>query len=360
MKILIISNSSSGLYKFRKDLIKELTKNNELAVITPNSGFISELENLGCSLNILDINRRGKNILSELKLIFKYKKLIDLYKPEKIITYTIKPNIYIGLITRCLGIDFYPNITGLGTAFQKDNIFKKFIVFSYKIAFKKASKVFFENESNKNLFIKEKICSENNSIVLNGAGVNLNEFNFTELPKFDSINFLFMGRIMKEKGIEELIDAINIIKKKYPNTYFHILGGLEESYESKLTKLESRNLISYHGIVKDVKPYIKQSHCIVLPSYHEGMSNTLLESAAMGRALITSDIPGCREVVKDNKSGYLHKVKDSKDLANKMEKFILLSNEEKISFGKEARKIVEESFDKEKVVEKTIENILNF
>lgn len=213
MKILIISNSSSGLYKFRKDLIKELTKNNELAVITPNSGFISELENLGCSLNILDINRRGKNILSELKLIFKYKKLIDLYKPEKIITYTIKPNIYIGLITRCLGIDFYPNITGLGTAFQKDNIFKKFIVFSYKIAFKKASKVFFENESNKNLFIKEKICSENNSIVLNGAGVNLNEFNFTELPKFDSINFLFMGRIMKEKGIEELIDAINIIKK---------------------------------------------------------------------------------------------------------------------------------------------------
>ncbi|HGD0577394.1 TPA: glycosyltransferase [Clostridium perfringens] len=187
----------------------------------------------------------------------------------------------------------------------------------------------------------------------------MNEYKFEQLNDLSSINFLFMGRIMKEKGIDELFKAIEQIKSKYTNINFDILGGLEEKYKTKIDELEFKNLITYHGMVDDVRPYIKNSHCILLPSYHEGMSNTLLEGAAIGRALITSDIPGCREVVKANKSGFLHKVKNSKDLAEKIEKFILLSDEEKISFGKESRKIVEEKFDKKKVVQKTIENIMN-
>ncbi|MDK0613776.1 glycosyltransferase family 4 protein [Clostridium perfringens] len=359
MKILIITNSSSGLYKFRKKLIQELVKENEINVITPDSGFIDELKELGCNIDILDIDRRGKNILSEIKLIFKYRKMISKYKPEKIITYTIKPNIYIGLINNLFKIDFYPNITGLGTAFQEDNLFKKFIINIYKLAFKNVKKVFFENSYNNEVFLKEKICTKNNSIVLNGAGVDLEEYKFTDLPSFDSIRFLFMGRIMKEKGIDELFDAIKFIKNKYPNTCFDILGGLEESYKEKIDELENMNLIKYYGRVDDVKPYIKRSHCILLPSYHEGMSNTLLEGAAMGRALITSNIHGCKEAVIDGKSGFLHNIKDVKDLVDKIEKFIYLSNEEKIAFGKESRRIVEKKFDKKKVVEHTIEKIFS-
>ncbi|MDV5102914.1 glycosyltransferase family 4 protein [Clostridium perfringens] len=361
MKVLIIANSSSGLYQFRKDLIKELVKKgNEVQIITPNDGFISELEILGGNLNIFNINRRGKNIISELKLMIRYRKFIVKYKPKKVITYTIKPNVYCGLITRFLGTDFYPNITGLGTAFQEDNLFKKFIIFIYRISFKKADKVFFENKSNRELFIKEEISDDKNSICLNGAGVNLDEFEFSALPPFETINFIFIGRIMKEKGINELFEAIKIIKAKYKKTRFIILGGLEENYEEYIDNMKNEDLLEYYGEVKDVRTYIKCSHCILLPSYHEGMSNALLEGAAMGRPLITSNIPGCKEAVRNNKSGFLHRVKDSKDLANKIEKFILLSNEEKIAFGKESRKIVEEKFDKKKVIDKTIENIFEY
>ncbi|MGU9099115.1 glycosyltransferase family 4 protein [Clostridium perfringens] len=360
MKILIVTNSSSGLYNFRRDLIKELIKqSNIIEVITLNDGYIDELKELGCNLYILKMDRRGKKIISELKLLFKYKNFIKKINPDKIVSYTIKPNIYCGLITRALGIDFYPNITGLGTAFQKEGYFKKFIIFMYKISFKKAKKVFFENQNNKEIFLKEKISKNENSISLNGAGVNINYFEFGKLPNFETINFLFMGRIMKEKGVEELFEAIKYIKGKYKKTRFVILGSLEEDYETYISNLNKENILEYYGEVKDVRPYIKESHCILLPSYHEGMSNTLLEGAAMGRALITSDIPGCREAVIDNKNGFLHRVKDSKDLEYKIEKFINLSNQEKINFGKKSREIVEINFDKKLVVNKTINNIFN-
>ncbi|ELC8431194.1 glycosyltransferase family 4 protein [Clostridium perfringens] len=361
MKLLIVANSSLGLYKFRKEIIESLAKKGDsIKILTPDRGKIEELESLGCEVAIVDIDRRGKNILSEIKLLLKYIVFIRKYKPDKVITYTIKPNIYCGIITRIYNIDFYPNITGLGTAFQKDGFFKELIIKIYRIALKKAKKVFFENKSNENVFIEKKICSRDKSVVLNGAGVNLNEYKFEQLNPLTSINFLFMGRIMKEKGIDELFEAIEQIKSKYPNINFDILGGLEEKYKTKIDELEFKNLITYHGMVDDVRPYIKNSHCILLPSYHEGMSNTLLEGAAIGRALITSDIPGCREVVKNNINGFLHRVKDASDLQCKIEKFISLSNDKKISFGKESRKIVEKEFAKEKIVDITIKNIFNY
>ncbi|EGT0015006.1 glycosyltransferase family 4 protein [Clostridium perfringens] len=201
-------------------------KENEINVITSDSGFIDELKELGCSIDIIDINRCGKNIFSELRLIFKYRKIINKYKPEKIITYTIKSNIYVGLINNLFKIDFYPNITGLRTAFQEENLFKKFIINIYKLAVKNAKKDFFENSYNNEVFLKE-------------------------------------------KGINELFEAIKFIKNKYPNTCFDILGSLEESYEGKIDELENMNLINYYGEVKNVKPYIKQSHCILLPSFME-------------------------------------------------------------------------------------------
>lgn len=358
MKILIVGNSTIGLFKFRKELISRILElGNEVVVAVPNDGLVDEIKNLGCSVKIIDLDRRGKNVFSELKLIFRYKKLIKEEKPDKIITYTIKPNIYCGIISRIYKKEFYPNITGLGTAFQCDSFIKKIVGTLYRIAFRNVNKVFFENIENRDIFIKEKICNKEKTVVLNGAGVNLEEFKRESLPSFETINFIFMGRIMKEKGIEELFYAIKEIKKEYINTNFFILGGFEENYKEELEKMNKEGLLIYYGIQKDVRKYIRKAHCCILPSYHEGMSNTLLECAAMGRAIIASNIPGCREVISDKQSGFLVEVKNCYELKKKIIDYINLNQYDKERFGKESRKIVETKFKKDDIISETIKNI---
>ncbi|MGV3026958.1 glycosyltransferase family 4 protein [Clostridium thermobutyricum] len=358
MKILIVGNSTIGLFKFRKELISRILElRNEVVVAVPNDGLVDEIKSLGCSVRIIDLDRRGKNVFSELKLIFRYKKLIKEEKPDKIITYTIKPNIYCGIISRIYKKEFYPNITGLGTAFQCDSFIKKIVSTLYRIAFRNVNKVFFENTENREIFIKEKICNKEKTVVLNGAGVNLEEFKQEPLPSFETINFIFMGRIMKEKGIEELFYVIKEIKKEYINTNFFILGGFEENYKEELEKMNKEGLLIYYGIQKDVRKYIRKAHCCILPSYHEGMSNTLLECAAMGRALITSNIPGCKEVVIDGKSGFLTEVRNKEDLKEKVLKYINSTNNDKKKMGLLSRKHIESNFDKNEIVNQTIENV---
>lgn len=359
MKILIVTNSSSGLYKFRKELIKKLiNKGNYVKIITPFNGFIDELEKLGCEFINIKIDRRGKNIFKEISLFLKYKQLIKKENPDIIISYTIKPNIYCGLISRIYKKDFFPNITGVGSIFQKESILKKLVCFTYRISLKKSKKIFFENEYNNKIFIKEKICTKNNSIILNGAGVNLEEFKFESLSDFKNINFIFIGRIMKEKGVDELFYVIEEIKKEYKNINFLILGKLEENYKNKLKEMEEKNLLKYYGVKKDVREFIKLSHCCILPSYHEGMSNALLECASMGRALITSNIPGCKEAVVDGKSGFLTEVRNKEDLKEKVLKYINSTNNDKKKMGLASRKHIENNFDKKEVIDITFNNIL--
>lgn len=359
MKIMLIGNDSGGMYKFRKELIERI-RNEKISVITmtPKNKYHEELESISNKSIYLNLDRRGKNIIKEIKLFYSYFKEIKKQNPDKIITYTIKPNIYCGIISRILNIEFYPNITGLGTAFQKENMFKKIICLAYKFAFKNSKKIFFENDMNNKIFIENKICTHDNSVVLNGAGVNLEEYRYEELPNFETINFIFMGRIMKEKGIDELFYAIRELKKKYTNVRFFILGALEEDYEEEIEKMKEEGLLNYYGMQKDVKKFIKKAHCCILPSHHEGMSNTLLECAAMGRALITSDIPGCKEALIYNKTGFVHRVKDKNSLKDKISKYIELEIEKKIEMGKASRNHIEMHFDKRLVVNKTIENIL--
>lgn len=357
MKILIIANSTIGLVKFRKDLIKRLYQNHEVYIATKFDECQDELQGFSNQIIEVDMERRGTNLIQEFKLVLQYWRIIRGIKPELVITYTIKPNIYGGIIARINHIPYVANITGLGTAFQKEGFFKEVVILLYKIALKKSKVVFFENRENQRLFLDSNIVKEEKTWVLNGAGVNLSDFSVEDYPKSDKINFLFLGRVMKEKGVDELFEAMQLLRRDNLNVFLTVVGGCEENYSDKITELVDKGIINYVGWVADVHPYIRDCMCSVLPSYHEGMSNTLLESAAMGRPLIASNIHGCKEAIIDGKSGYCVKKMDSHDLYCKMKQFVELSWAEKEMMGKASREHVEKVFDKRVVVETTVERM---
>lgn len=356
-RILILANNSGGLYRFRKELIQRLqTVGYEVIASTPFDDNIQDLRNLNIDLIETNINRRGMNPIKDFQLILKYYQLLKRVKPCLIITYTIKPNLYGSMVAIFLHIPYAINITGLGTAFQTENFIKKMVTVWYRFVCKRAKVVFFENIGNKEVFIDNHIVKEEKCCVLNGAGVNLDDFKFKDYPQDDKkIHFLFIGRIMKEKGVDELFYAIKKIHQQNENIVLDILGNYEDDYQEVIDELVNQKIINYYGYQDDVRPFIEQSHCFVLPSYHEGMANTLLESAAMGRPLITSNIHGCKEAIHNN--GYLCEVKNKEDLYLKIKQFIELDYEDKKKMGTESRKHMEHMFDKQNVVDETLRGL---
>ena len=276
-------------------------------------------------------------------------------KPDLVITYTIKPNVYGGLACRLLGTAYAVNITGLGTAFQKDGLLKKLVTFLYRTALKKAKVVFFENSGNRQVFLDGNIVAEEKTCLLSGAGVNLQHYACAPYPEGGTTRFLFVGRVMQEKGIGELFAAMERLRAEGADCCLDVLGGFEENYAQIIRRHEEAGWLHYHGYVTDVRPYIEKAHCFVLPSYHEGMANTNLECAAMGRPVITSNIPGCREAVLDGISGLLCEPKDADSLYEAMKRFLNLPQETRTQMGKAGRKHMEAVFDKKKVVSETLE-----
>lgn len=356
-KILILANNSGGLYGFRHELIARLMQNAEVYVSTPFDDKIPELTELGCHLIETPIDRRGINPINDASLLKTYKKMIREIMPDLVITYTIKPNIYGGIACNALKIPFVANVTGLGTAFEKDNILKKLVTFLYKRTFSKCRTVFFENTANQQYFIKQGIIPADIAYALHGAGVNTEYYAYSDYSKSDNHRFLFVGRIMKEKGIEELFTAMKRLSSDDAECSLTIIGEMEEDYTDIIRQYEKQGWLSFAGYQQDVRPYIAESSCFVLPSYHEGMANTLLECASMGRPLITTDIPGCREAVIDNETGFLCRVKDADSLYNAMKSFIALSYDRRKAMGIAGRKHMEDVFAKEKVVDETVSRI---
>lgn len=358
MKILILANHYLTLRVFRRELIQKLSESHEVVISLPEDSkeYMDELRSFGARLVYLkNMDRRAINPIEDLKLISEYKRLLKEEKPDKVITYTIKCNIYGAWACKSQKIPCYCNVTGLGSAFNNGGLLRFITSKMYKYSMNKAEKVFFENKGNEQTVLDMKLFKPSQTYVLNGAGVNLEKFAFTPYPNYeDKITFLFFARIMKEKGVDELFYAIEKLKKEYNNLQFNFIGIYEDEYEEKVKDLESKGLIKYFGFQKNVVPFIQQSNCVVLPSYHEGMANTLLESASVGRPIITSDIYGCKEAVVDKKSGYLVKVQDKENLYIKMKEFINLPYEQKVEMGKMARKHMEDNFDKNDVVNETI------
>lgn len=357
MKVMILANNDVGLYQFRKELIEELLKEHEVVISLPYGDFVKPLEDIGCKFIDTLVDRRGINPIKDLRLFFTYWKILNQENPDLVITYTIKPNVYGGCACRFMKIPYAVNITGLGTAFENGGMLKKIVTVMNKVGCKKAKVVFFENEGNRQIFIQEKIVKESQTHRLNGAGVNLEKYQVAPYPGGEKIKFLFMGRIMAEKGIDELFEAMKHLVSDGSNCELHLLGFYEENYKAKIEKYEAEGWLHYYGYQKDVRPFIEGSHCFVLPSWHEGMANTNLECAASGRPVITSNIHGCLEAVEDGVSGYLCSKQDAESLYQVMKKFTKLSYDERKAMGLAGRKHMEEVFDKKKIVEDTIRHL---
>ena len=357
-RILILSNHHSYTYSFRKEIIQKLLDEGyEVYVNLPYGEKVRLLEEMGCIYIESHLDRRGMNPFADLKLVKSYYDLIKRIKPNVVLSYTIKPNIYGGLICRAFKIPLIANVTGLGTAVGNESILQKILVSLYKLAFKKASCVFFQNESNKDFFVNSGISLKRYKVIP-GSGININEFPYREYPIDDgTIRFLFIGRIMKDKGIEELIEAAKEIKEKHQNIQFDALGFCEEEYKNKVEVLQKKNIITFHGVKDNVRVYLENCNAVIHPTYHEGMSNVLLEAAATGRPILASNIPGCKEIFEEGINGFGFEPKSIKSLSQAIQRFINLSNEERMLMGKAGRKKVEREFDRSIVVNEYLNEI---
>lgn len=351
-KILILSNHHSYTYNFRKEVIQRLLDEGyEIHITLPYGEKVKLLEEMGCIYTESPLDRRGMNLGTDFKLIKSYYRLIRRIKPDAVLSYTIKPNIYGGIICRVLKIPLIANVTGLGTAVGNESILQRALIILYKSAFKKAECIFFQNESNKDFFINHGISLRRYKVIP-GSGINTDEFSYQEYPKDDNIlRFLFIGRVMKDKGIEELIEAAKRIKEEHMNVQFDALGFCEDEYKEKVEILQEKKIITFHGVKDTVREYIKNSHAVIHPTYHEGMSNVLLEAAATGRPVLASNIPGCKEIFDEGISGFGFEPKNIESLTQAILKFIKLNNEERLAMGEEGRKKVQREFDRSIVVD---------
>ena len=358
MKILILANNDIGLYQFRRELIGALREENTVVLSLPYGEMVEPLKAEGCKFIDTAVDRRGVNPITDLKLFFQYRRILKKEQPDLVITYTIKPNIYGGFACRLCNVPYAVNITGLGTAFQGKGLLRAVVTFLYKLGTKRAKVVFFENMENQQIFVDEGIVPAEKTCLLPGAGVNLEHYQVLDYPDSSAeTRFLFIGRVMKEKGINELFSAMRRLHQEGYNCVLDVLGGFEEDYKQQIQQYAREGWLYYHGYQKDVRPFIAASHCFVLPSWHEGMANTNLECAASGRPVITSNIHGCKEAVVEGVSGLLCERKSSESLYQTMKTFLSLSHEERRQMGLAGRRHTEDVFDKRKVVERTLESL---
>lgn len=357
--ILILTNSIFGLHSFRKEVVKAICDlGYKVYISIPEDHAKADyFREIGCEIIITKFSRRGMNPLADFKLMLAYKKLMKQLNPKAVLTYTIKPNIYGGIAARMCKVPQLANVTGLGDAVENGGWLQKLTIGMYKNGLRKAYKIFFQNESNR-LFCIHHNIADDTSVLLPGSGVNLQHHTYQDYPKDEGvIRFLYIGRLMKDKGTSELFEAIRCIKNKYPQTEFQIVGSVDAEYKQELEGLIKSEKVLFWGEQLDIRPYVGAVECTIMPSYHEGMSNVNLESAANGRPVITTSVPGCQETINDGKSGYLIESKSSKSLIDAIERFIALPYNQKVLMGKNGREKVEREFDRQIVVDAYLNEI---
>ena len=356
-KVLILANSASGLYDFRNELVLSLLKEYEVHVSLPDADKVPELAGEGCKVHHTPIDRRGVNPVKDMGLLLSYWKLIGEVKPDVVLTYTIKPNIYGNLCCRMKRIPYIVNITGLGSVFENGGIIQKLVVFLYKLALKKAACIFFQNKKNQEIFEQYGILGKKTRMVP-GSGVNLDRHRFEEYSsKEEKMIFLYVGRVMKEKGMEELLYAAKAICQEYPQVIFRLVGNYEDDYKDVIEQYEKEGILELIGYQKEIHPYYKEAAAVLMPSYHEGMSNVILEASATGRPILASNIPGCQEGFDDGVTGFGFPARDKEALLEALQRFIKLSYEERAQMGRNARAKMEREFDRIQVVNAYLEEI---
>jgi len=364
LKILVLTNSAGGLYHFRSELLETLLgEGYDVFFCVPDiqdAMFVQLLETVGCTYIHTPMSRRGVNPLDDIRLARQYQKVVKEVRPDVILSYTIKPNLYGSFVAARARIPIIMNITGLGSALQTGKL-KSLVTRMYRYAGKHAAVVFFENKANMDWFLTNRLVAPEKTRLIPGSGVNLEKFR--PLPKINDdgvVRFLFIGRIMRDKGIEEYLAAAARIRRQHPDTEFQIVGSYEE--ERYREWLEGNDDVRYLGRSGDVREQIREVDCIVHPSYHEGMSNVLLEGAAMGKPLIASNIAGCREAIDEGVNGFVFEPRCVDDLVDKLERFLSMDRNAWVKMGMKSREKVEREFDRNLVVNaylKAIEEILS-
>lgn len=357
--ILVLTNCVAGLHSFRREVMKAIVDDGYTLYLSfPDKDERAKyFESIGCKLLDVSFNRRGMNPIKDIKLLADYVRIMKKIKPAAVLTYTIKPNIYGGMAATLCGVPQIANVTGLGDSLENPGVLQKLTIALYKFGLRKAKTVFFQNSANRCFCIDKGILHENQSRLLPGSGVNTNYHIYQEYPKEGVLKFLFIARLLKDKGTDEYFEAAKVLKSKYPNTEFQILGSIEGNYRNQVDSLSKEGIIKFLGSTSDVRPFIGDAHCTVLPSYHEGLSNVNLESAANGRPVITTNVPGCCETVDDGITGFLCNARSAESLIEAIEKFINLSHEAKVNMGKEGRKKVEREYDRNIVVNAYIDEL---
>lgn len=357
--ILLSGNTAWGMYNFRHNLLEHLVeKNYDVYVSAPyDKEYFPKLEKIGCHVINIPVDAKGTNPFKELLLVIKYYKLLKKLKPTLSITYTIKPNIFGSIAARIAHVKYLPVTTGMGYVFLTDNITSKVAKLLYRYSFAKAPQVWFLNEEDVNTFCTHKLIHREQTRCLNGEGIDTRHFAFfyRESHSADRIRFLFVGRLLYDKGLKEYVEAASKLKPIYPQAEFHVLGSYwfdNPSAISKGTMEEwvTSGFIIYDGYSSDVRPALHEADCMVLPSYREGMSCSLMEAASTGLPLVVSDVPGCRELVNEDINGYLCKVKDAESLRQTMEKVILLTQKQRLQMGEASRRLMEKKFSTEQII----------
>ena len=359
MKILILANSAGGLLHFRRELLERLVADgHEVVVDLPLDELLKELLGLGvgCIVNT-NLSRHGTNPLQDVLLLKHYLSVIRKERAEMVLTYTIKANVYGGIACQMLHVPYVSNVTGLGIVIENKGLLQSVTLQLYCLGLRKAQKVFFQNEANRDFMLSHKVVDDR-SEVLPGSGVNTDKFYLQEYPGEDEpIRFITVGRIMRDKGTGELLEAARAVKQTYPSVVFCLLGYFDEDWQKAVEDAVDEGVIEYVSRQPDVRPYVAKSHALVHPSWHEGMSNVCLEAASMGRPVLASDVPGCRETFDDGVSGISFTARNALSLAGTIESFIQMPWSEKRAMGLAGREKVVHQFDRQIVVDKYLAEI---
>ena len=360
MKILILTNHQLGLYKFRKELLEAMmAEKYKVYVSVPKDEFTQELRNIGIVvIHNKYMERRGTNPIHDLILLNYYRWLIRKIRPDVVLTYTIKPNIYGGCLCGMMGIPYIANITGLGTSIQNGGALQVLTLLLYRIGLRKAQRIFFQNEENFKYMFRHKAVNNTKINILPGSGVNTDLHGYEPYPESDrKIVFTTIGRIMRDKGIDELLNAASEIKERHPKVVFRLIGDFDEEYENKVKRLQEKGIIEYLGFQKDIHSFVADSHAIIHASYHEGMSNVLLEAASTGRPVIATNVHGCIETFEPDITGIPFEPKNTDSLIRAVEKFLSLTQKEKVEMGRAGRKKMVQEFDRKIVIDKYMSEI---
>ena len=361
--ILLLINHVDDLLYTRRELIKAIQeKKMELIVSCPYDSRLELFPNHNIYLDFVKIDRRGANPFTDFQLLLHYARLGKFYKPKVVLSYSMKPNVYGGAVCRLLKIPHIANISGLGDAVENPGLIRKILLFLLKYSISNSFIVFFQNIENKKFFESQSIVSHLNSRLVNGSGVNLKLHSYEKYPNISGhIRILFIGRILQDKGVTELIQAAKIIHNNKSTFSCDFVGFYEDATLRKLLEdYQNSGAGTYLGVCDDIHKLIMQYHAVILPSYHEGMANVLLEAAACGRPVLASNVPGCQEAFDEGISGFGFEPRSVDSLVDAIERFIALPHEQKVAMGLAGRKKMEREFDRQVVVDVYMREIEKF